>query len=143
MNKSKFTFMFLLVACISINAQAIEPEYNPSSQELSIPVLKVEGELFYDVKVKIIKADPPVYSQVAPAPLAKCLTQNADKFSEIKKGMTLDIVNHTVGCNGVIQHTNIDDGILKTKYLWTFEDDSGEVLPATILLSFEKKKLIL
>jgi len=138
MKKSIFYFMLLMLTCISINAQAEEAEYNSESKILKIPAVKVNGDEFYNVEVKINDFEnitPPV---LVPGPEPKCSAENATNFQHIKNGDSLDDLNGKIGCTGILKHSAFDDGILKEKYIWKFTPGD-----ASIELAFEKGRLVL
>ncbi len=138
MKKSRISFMYILFVCISINAQAEGPEYDTKSKELIIPGLKVDGNLVYDVKLKLNDVDRLSVS----LSISGCPAQNATNFSQITNGMTLEQVNSIIGCEGVLLETDFDDGLLKTKYLWKF-DNTSDANATSIVLAFERNILIL
>ncbi len=143
MKKSRFSFLLLLLSCVSFNGQAIEPEYNIDSKELSVSGVKV-GDLFYDVKLKRIEDsdDGSIRLQLTNADqVAKgCSAENASKFRGIKNGWNLDQVNTEIECAGVPESTKFEDGVLKQRYKWRF---NGTPDTASIVLFFEQDKLIL
>ncbi len=143
MKKSRFYFMFLLLACVSISTQAREAEYNTDSKELTIRGVKVDGNLVFDVKVKLNDfefLEDPVPSIEEPVPSTRCPAQTVTNFTRIENGMTLDQVNSIIGCNGVLLETDFDDGLLKTKYLWEFDNAKDA---SSVVLAFEHNILIL
>jgi hypothetical protein len=139
MKKPRFSFMYILFVCISINAQAVDSQYNNKSKELIIPSVKVDGStVYYDVKVKLKEfevLDKSLSSSLCPA-------QNVNNFARIGNGMTLEQVNSIIGCEGVLLETDFDDGLLKTKYLWKF-DNTSDANATSIVLAFERNILIL
>lgn len=138
MKKSIFYFTFLLLTGISINSQAMETVYNNDSKELSISGLKIDGDdVLYDVKVKLEGYE--LLSPLQPTPAA-CPAQSASNFMQITNGMTLDQVNSIIGCEGALLETDFDDGLLKTKYVWKFDNTTNA---ASIVLAFEQNILIL
>ncbi len=135
MKKSRFYFAFLLLTGISISALAMEPEFDPDSNELIVPGVRVKGALVYDVKLKLND-----YEILSLSESRTCPAQNATNFSQITNGMTLEQVNSIIGCEGVLLETDFNDGLLKTKYLWKFDNVSDA---ASIVLAFEQNILIL
>jgi len=134
MKKSRFSFMLLFLACISINAQAVEPEYKSDTKELTIPSVKVDGVMFYDVRVRL---NDPQIIESSKISSSGCPAENAENFLRIKDGMNLDEVKRIIGCDGVLLNTGLDDGILKEKYIWKFTPGD-----ASIVLDFERGKFI-
>jgi hypothetical protein len=136
MKRSSFYFTLLLLTGISISVQAMEAEYNTETKKLTIQGVKVDGNVVYDVEVKL--NDFNVLSQEVS--ISGCPAQNATNFSQITNGMTLDQVNSTIGCVGLLLETDFDDGLLKTKYLWKFDNTPDAT---SIVFAFERNILIL
>lgn len=148
MKKSRFSLILLLLSCASIHVQAEEAEYNSTTKELSIPGLILDDDTTHDIKMKLtfdrnsetLQGDF-VISDIADVPSkSKCPAKNATNFSKIHNGMSLEEVNSTIGCEGVLQKINLNDGPLKSQYLWSFNNTSSD---ASILLFFENNFLIL
>ena len=129
--------MLLFLACTSINVQAAEPEYKSDTRVLSIPSVKIDDVMFYDVKVKL--NDPEVIDS-SNISSSGCSSENAKKFRGIKNGWSSEQVNTEIGCEGVLQSTKVEDGVLKQRYKWSFKDTPDT---ASIVLFFEQDKLIL
>ena len=139
MKKPSFSFMYILFVCISINAQAVDSQYNNKSQELIIPSVKVdESTVYYDVKVKLEEFKVLELSLTS----SLCPAQNVNNFGRIENGMSLEQVNGIIGCDGALLETDFDDGLLKTKYLWKF-DNTSDADATSIVLAFERNILIL
>ena len=139
MKKPSFSFMYILFVCISINAQAVDSQYNNKSQELIIPSVKVdESTVYYDVKVKLEEFKVLELSLTS----SLCPAQNVNNFGRIENGMSLEQVNGIIGCDGALLETDFDDGLLKTKYLWKFDNTSDADATSTVL-AFERNILIL
>ncbi|MCF6204462.1 MAG: hypothetical protein L3J59_12485 [Methylococcaceae bacterium] len=134
MKKTRFYFTLLLLTGSFINTQAVGAEYNNASKELTVQRVKVDNGLVYDVKLKLKDFDILEISVSG-----SCPAQNATNIGQITNGMTLDQVNSIIGCVGVLLETDLDDGLLKTKYLWKFDGADD----ASIVFAFEGNRLVL
>ncbi len=106
--KKSITLVSLLLASVSVNVFASEPEYTPDSKVLTIPIIKIGDSFVYDATLKLNEAgsfDIIGYSDTATSGGgldAKCTDGKItlEKFKQIEVGMTLEQVNNIIGCKG-------------------------------------------
>lgn len=150
MKKSKFCFILLLLACLSMGATAEESEYFPKTGELKLIQIKVkngENSEFYNATLKkkedsesdilSFEVAPNTLQQTIP-PSEKCPKENTVYFNDLKNGDSLRRVQAIFECNGTLQGNPVVDGdFRKTTYKWEFTGG------APIELKFENDKLVL
>ncbi len=114
--KKSTTLASLLLASVSVNVFASDPEYIPSSKVLTIPIVKIGNSFVYDATLKLNGAgsfDIVGYSNTATSSggdaNAKCTDDKItlEKFEQIKVGMTLEQANDIIGCKGELSQVQI------------------------------------
>ncbi len=123
MKKTRISLISFLLAGTSVNALAVESEFNPDSKILSIPSVKIGDGFVYDAKLKLNNAgsfDIIGYSETSSSggDVDKKCTEDKitlEKFEKITDGMTLEQVNSIIGCKGELMI--IDES--SANYVWT------------------------